>query len=885
MMSLTSGTHLGPYEILSPLGAGGQGEVYKARDARLERTVAIKVLPAQVAADPAARERFEREARAIAALNHPHICVLHDIGRHEGIDFLVMEYLEGETLAERLARGALSLSQTLEYAIPISDALDKAHRAGIVHRDLKPGNIMLTKAGAKLLDFGLAKRRAPLAGSADSALPTRDLTAQGAIVGTLQYMAPEQLEGKEADSRADLWALGAVLYEMVTGKKAFEGKSQASLIAAILEHEPEAISVVQPLSPPLLNLVVENCLAKDPNDRFQSAGDLCRALHWVSEARVEARAVRGWRGRRDRQVWALVSLLLLGLLSAFSLLYIRSPPADTLEEHVQVVTPPTTDPISIAISPDGRRLVFVASSEGKSQLWLRPLESVTAQPLPGTEGASSPFWSPDSRSIGFFAEGKLRRIDIAGGLVQTVANAALARGGTWNGDGVILFSPASSSPLYRVSATGGEPVAVTRLDPQHFSHRFPQFLPDGRHFVFSAQGSPQGVYVASLDTLTARRLFSADTAAVVTPEHLLFVREGTLVAQRFDWRKRELSGGPFPVTEKVALEESGRFRVGAFSASTTGVLAYRTGGAINRQLLWFDRAGKPLARTGAAESSSTSNPELSPDGKRVALNSDVSGNSDIWLLETARGVLSRFTFDADVDNCPVWSPDGSRLVFESHRNGVPGLYRKLASGAGAEEPLLEASDHPSPTDWSRDGGFILYRKLDPKTGFDLWVLPVLPQAGDRKPFAFVNTSFEEREGQFSPDGRWVAYQSNESGRFEVYVQPFPGPGGKWQVSTEGGAQPRFRADGRELFYIGLDGTLMAAPITPAAAGQPLEAGTPVALFPTRIAGGAVPGTVLKHQYAVAPDGQRFLINVTTEEAVTSPITLILHWKPGPRSKP
>ncbi len=883
-MSLTSGTHLGPYEVLAPVGAGGMGEVYKARDARLERTVAIKVLPADVAADPAARERFEREARAIAALNHPHICILHDIGRHEGIDFLVMEYLKGETLAERVARGALPLSQVLEYAIQISDALDKAHRAGIVHRDLKPRNIMLTKAGAKLLDFGLAKLRAPLAGSADSVLPTQDLTAQGAIVGTLQYMAPEQLEGKEADSRADLWALGAVLYEMVTARKAFEGKSQASLIAAILEHEPEAMESVQPLSPSLLNRVVKNCLAKDANDRFQSAGDLSRALSWVSEEKTDARPAPG---RRDRLLWALLSLL-LGLLTALSVLYFQSAPPDPPEERLQVVTPPTTDPISMAISPDGRQLVFVASSEGKSQLWLRPIESVTAHPLRGTEGASSPFWSPDSRSIGFFAEGKLKRIDIAGGQVQTVTNAALARGGTWNGDGVILFSPASSGPIYRVSATGGEPVEMTRLDPQHFGHRFPQFLPDGRHFVFYALGSPetQGVYVASLDTLTARRLLYANTAVVVAPGHLLFVSEGTLVAQRFDLGKRELSGDPFPVTDQVALDESLRFGVGAFSASTTGVLAYRTSAAENRQLMWFDRAGRPLARTGAAESPSTANPELSPDGRRVAMNRDVSGNPDIWLLETARGVLSRFTVDADVDNCPVWSPDGSRLVFESHRKGVPGLYQKLASGVGPEEPLLSSSEHPSPTDWSRDGRFILYRTLNPKTRYDLWVLPVSPQAGDRKPFAFVNTSFEEREGQFSPDGRWVAYQSNESGRFEVYVQPFPGPGGKWQVSTEGGAQPRWRGDGRELFYIRLDGKLMAVPVTPAAAGQAFEAGSPVALFETRIVGGAILAVgPLKHQYAVAPDGQRFLINITTEEAVTSPITLILHWKPAPRSKP
>jgi serine/threonine protein kinase len=859
------------------------GEVYRARDTRLERTVAIKVLPADVAADPSAKERFEREARAVAALNHPHICVLHDIGRHENTDFLVLEYLEGQTLDERLSRGALSLPQALEYAVQICDALDRAHRAGIVHRDLKPRNIMLTRAGAKLLDFGLAKWRAPVA-SSDSGLPTRDLTAQGAIVGTLQYMAPEQLEGKEADSRADLWALGLVIHEMVTGRKAFDGKSQASLIAAILEHEPEAMDSVQPLSPPLLNRVVQRCLAKDPCERAQSAADVRSMLRWVSEGTVEARPAPG---RRDRLSWALSSLLFLALLSSLGFLLYRRPPDDSPEMRLQVVTPPTTDPVSLAISPDGSRLVFVGSTEGVSRLWLRPLESETSQPLAGTEGATYPFWSPDSRSIAFFSEGKLRRIDAAGGPAQALASAARGMGGTWNRDGVIVFG-IPGGPLYQVPAAGGEPAPVTRLGPLQTGHRFPQFLPDGRHFVFFAGGDELGMFVASLDSLEARRVLEADNSAVVAPGHLLFLRGETLVAQPFDSATLELSGDPFPVAEEVTFDESlGQGAVGAFSASTNGVLAYRTGSARSgRQLIWFDRAGTALPSAGVIEPSSIANPELSPDGQRVALNRIVDGNNDIWVLETARGALSRLTFDSGLDHSPLWSPDGSRLAFFSTRTGIRGLYQKLASAAGAEEPLYPISAPFLPTDWSRDGRFILCRELKPETGYDLFVMPVSLPVSERKLIPFANSIYQEREGKFSPDGKWVAYQSDESGRFEVYVQAFPGPGAKTLVSTGGGAQPRWRADGRELFYIGLDGKMMAAPITLAEDGDFLEAGTAVALFATRIAGGPILATgPMRHQYAVAPDGQRFLINVATEEAVRSPITLVLNWKPAMASKP
>jgi hypothetical protein len=536
----------------------------------------------------------------------------------------------------------------------------------------------------------------------------------------------------------------------------------------------------------------------------------------------------------------------------------------------------------MAISPDGRLLTFVASSESKSQLWLRPLDSLMAQALPGTEDASYPFWSPDSRSIAFFARGSLRRLDLAGGMVQALAPAARGMGGSWNRDGVIVYAPSPGGPLYRTSARGGESVALTRLDPLHTSHRFPQFLPDGRHFVFNVGGDlgVLGVYVASLDGPEARQLIPADAAAVVAPGYLLFGRGETLVAQAFDSGKLELTGDPFLVADQVALEYLGQGAVGAWSASTTGVLAYRTGAVTgNRKLVWFDRSGTALEHPGEVESPTIANPELSPDGRRVAFNQMTSGNNDIWVLDMERGVQSRLTFDEGLDHSPLWSPDGSHLVFWSNRKGIRGVYRALASGGGAGENLYTRLEPFLPTDWSRDGRFILCRELNAKTGYDLWILPFSPQGGDQTLIPFANTSFQEREGKFSPDGRWVAYESDESGRYEVYLQAFPGPGGKFQVSTDGGAQPRFRADGQELFYIGLDAKLMAVPIALTEGGEP-DLGAPVALFQTRIAGGPilVPGP-LRHQYAVARDGQRFLINVVTEEAVTSPITLVLHWKP------
>ena len=881
-MGLTIGTRLGPYEILAALGAGGMGEVYRARDTRLQRDVAIKVLPSHVSGDLELRERFEREARTVAALNHRHICTVHDVGHQDGIDFLVMEYLDGDTVAARLAKGALPLDQALRHAIEIADALDKAHRAGIVHRDLKPGNIILTKSGAKLLDFGLAKvTPAVVAASGLSVAPTLQtpVTMQGTILGTLQYMAPEQIEGQEADARTDIFAFGAVLYEMVTGKKAFEGKTQASLIGAILKDDPPPISTLQPLTPASLDRIVTTCLAKDPDDRWQTARDLLRELQWSTESAVTAAAPAAARRRSSLRLWTTVGAAscAAALLAFGASLYVRSSVPPPVITRLDVVTPPTSDAFSFAISPDGRQLTFVANGEKSSQLWVRRLDQITAQPLTGTDGASFPFWAPDARAIGFFADGKLKRIDLAGGAPQVLADVGQGRGGTWSSDGVIVFGQASPGALMRVMATGGTPVQITRVAPGQGSHRFPQFLPDGRRVLFSmAAGRQQtfGVYVVSLDGGEPTRVLPAETAAAYAPSgYLLLVRQGVLLAQRFDATHATLAGEPIPLAQSVGTDDG--FFHSAFSVSATGVLAYRAGEANRRQLAWVDRAGKVLGTIGSPDEDSLGGPELDADGQRVAVNRTVSGNTDVWLINVGRGVASRFTFDAAIDSSPVWSPDGSQVVFRSGRNGVYDLFVKPAGGAADERPLLVNAQSKNPVDWSRDGRVLLYSAQDLKTGSDLWALPM---TGDRKPFPVVQSSFDEIEGQFSPDGRWLAYASNESGSYEIYVRPFQGTGGKWQMSTAGGRQPRWGRDGRELFYVTPDNSLMAVPIRAAPGAQTVDAGAPVALFTSRLASGAniyAAGYSAMAQYAVAADG-RFLMNVAND-AVASPITVVLNW--------
>jgi Tol biopolymer transport system component len=860
------------------------GEVYRARDTRLDRTVAVKILPERLSSNPERRQRFDREARAISSLSHPHICSLHDVGQQDGIDYLVMEYIEGESLADRLKKGPLPLNQAMSYAIQVADALDKAHRAGIVHRDLKPANIMLTRSGAKLLDFGLAKllgnnRDGDLPGQSN--LPTEpiSLTGEGTIVGTFQYMAPEQLEAGQVDARTDIFAFGAVLYEMITGRKAFTGKSRASLIAAILERDPEPISVIQPMTPPAMDRVVKTCLEKDPDERWQTAHDLMRELKWLSESGSDASttariAVRG--RNRERLAWmTATAILLLALPVAlpFAIAYLRQTPVDTRAVRLSIPAPSLTAAGgALAISPDGRRLAFMATdSSGKGRLWVRPLDSLTPQPLPETDGANYPFWSPDSRFIGFFAGGKLKKIDASGGPPQPLCDAPMGRGGTWNRDGVIVFAPGFASALYRVSAAGGEAAPLTTLDQaSESSHRWPQFLPDGSHFLYlSRQGDRTGIYLGSLDSKGTRRILdTAFNAAYAPPGYLVFVRESALMAQPFDTGKLELTGEPLAVAGQVGLDT--RNSGSLFTLSENGLLAYESAGEIsNSQLAWYDRAGKQMSTVGRAGNYYSIG--LSPEENSVAVERAEKGNFDIWLIDVARNTPTRFTFDPAWDRSPIWSPDGSRIVFSSIRPILSDLYVKPANGSSNEQLLLKTSQAKMPTDWSSDGKLILYTESNTKGKIDIWVLPL---EGDRTPKPFLQDDFEKLSAKFSPDGKWVAYSSDESGQTQVYVRPFPVPGGKYQVSSAGGSQPVWRRDGKELFYIGADGKLMALEVK---RSSKFEAGDVKVLFDTHIgnvfSSGLLPS---RTNYAVSGDGQRFLMNSFMETSAL-PITVVLNW--------
>jgi serine/threonine protein kinase/Tol biopolymer transport system component len=893
-MAILPGRRLGPYEILTAIGAGGMGEVYKARDIRLDRIVAIKVLPAHLADRAELRERFEREAKSIASLNHPHICTLHDTGHQDDTDFLVMEYLEGETLAQRLLKGPLPIQQVLQYAIEIADALDKAHRKGITHRDLKPGNIMLTKSGTKLLDFGLAKlAQEAVPATPESQLPTMtgSITGEGTILGTLQYMAPEQVEAKEVDARTDIFALGAVVYEMATGKRAFEGKTSASVMAKILEAEPPPMTSLQPMTPPALDRVVKKCLAKEPDARWQSASDLTDELKWIAEGGSHSGELAPVVSTRKsplgeaRLAWFVASVLFLTMLALGSYSYFRSPTEQVRMVRFSLFPPDgwslagpgavtTGASAPVAISPDGERVAFVAASaEGKTLLWVRSLETLSAQSLTGTEGATSPFWSPDSRSLGFFAGGKLKRIDVSGGPPIALGDAPDNRGGAWSRDGLILFAPTNISALQKVSASGGVPATATVLSRGELGHIRPSFLPDGRHFLYSTiaprSGSGGPIYLGSLDSAERKLLLNATSAnALYTQSNLLFLRDTTLVAQPFDARRLVLMGDAFPVADQIRI--SGSLQPYAdFSASQNGALAYQMRAeTANSQLLWFDRAGKQIGLVG--NSAAYTDLELSPDGKRASVSIPDEGKGrNIWLYDLARGLRTRFTFDPADQFTSIWSPDGSQIVFNSRRNGSLGLFQKAASGAGIEETLLDDNLDKFPMSWSSDSRLILYVSSGPSRGNDLFVLPL---AGDRKPYAFLQTEFSEPEGRISPDGRWVAYCSNESGRNEIYVTSFPSTGGKWQISAAGGTFPRWRHDGSEIFYLAPDNKLMAASVSGKDTG--FEVGAVKPLFPTRIVTGG------NYKYDVSADGQRFLIVAASEQAASSPITIVLNWTAG-----
>ncbi len=876
-MTLTAGSRLGPYEILAPIGAGGMGEVYKSRDTRLDRTVAVKVLSAHLSEAPAVRQRFDREARTISQLSHPHICAVYDVGHEDGTDYLVMEYLEGETLAERLTNGPLPAEQTLRYGVEIADALDRAHRSGIVHRDLKPGNVMLTQSGVKLLDFGLAKVFSPATSPQNlTGLPTQaNLTAEGTILGTLQYMAPEQLEAKEADARTDIFAFGAVLYEMATGRKAFAGTSQASLIGAILHTEPAPLLAVQPMSPPGLERVVKRCLAKQPERRWQSARDIVLELEEVREksgtpATETLPTRRRWGGAAG---WAAAAALLAALLGSLLLRPHRGGPTPTTRLRFAIAPPVGTAFQGMpAISPDGRRLAFVATtSDGHDFLYIRPLDSLEARRLEGTDGASYPFWAPDGRSLAFFAQGKLARMDAAGGSPVLLCDAPNSRGGSWGSRGTIVFSINAGGEVHRVGENGGQSSSLPHLvaRPQE-TNRWPSFLPDGQHFLyFVLSGDPKssGTYVGSLDLKETTRLGSADGGGLYAAPGFLLYRSGDrLMGQRFDAERRVVTGEAFPVVEQIRWNGVATAALSA-SASETGLLVYQTGGATESRLQLYDRAGRELQAIGSP--GAYWEPAFSPDARRLAVSRiDTEGLAGaIWAGDLDRGNLVRLSSQALIAATSLWSADGRRILYSAFPSGE--VYIRDAGGAEAERMLFRSPGFTPLDDWSRDGRLIFYETIDWRIFHnDVWVRDM--QTGQSRPV--LQAKFNQYGARLSPDGSWLAYQSEESGISEIFVRSFPESRERRQVSSGGGSQPRWRGDGRELFYISPDSKLMAVEVGTA---TPFEAGPARALFQTRI----LPLIEARNHYDAAADGQRFVVNSRRPEDASLPILVVSGWIP------
>jgi serine/threonine protein kinase len=885
-MTLSSGAHLGPYEITASLGRGGMGEVYQAHDPRLDRTVAIKVMGGALAALEG-RETLEREARAIAALNHPHICALHDVGRDGETPFLVMEYVRGETLAARLLRGPIPPREMVRFAIQIAEALDHAHRHGVVHRDLKPANVMLTTSGVKVLDFGLATLRAvapvqvPMDGTPVVSHP---LTSDRSLLGTIYYMAPERLEEREGNEASDIFALGAVMYEMATGRRPFDSSSPAGVIAAVLHSDPPPPSSVNPDVPPSIDWVIDKALAKRPDMRWRAAGDVVEVLRWI--ARAPSRPVGLPEPAKPERPNRLLIPLAIGLLVVAAGVFVAfarglGAPVPELPALMFSILPPpgggfTPTPSSVptaqfALSPNGRQLVYVASvGRDAQQLWLRPLDSLVAEAIPGTQGAEYPFWSPDSEAVGFFANGALKRVDIGGGPARVLASAPHGRGGAWNRNGLILFSPDTQTGLFRVPAAGGDATPLTHVDTgrHEASHRWPQFLNDDRHFLYFVQTTSPGshlVALGDLETPAPRKLITSPlSAAYVPPDRLLFVADDALMAARFDVRDARIVGEPAAIVSTVA--GSSNFHA-AFSTSDTGMLAYASSAA-SADLVWFDRAGTRTGTVGPA--AEYVDFRLSPDDQQIAI-AEVDAQShrpDIRVLDLVRGAKLRLTSDAATDASPVWSPDGSRIVFRSNPGGLHDLFVKPANGAARSVPVLRTPYAKYPTDWTAAGQIVYTDQRE--SGSDIWI--VSPDGSNNMPL--VLTPFSEMQGQVSPDGTWLAYSSLETGRPEVYVRSFADSATQWQVSANGGIDPRWRRDAQELFYVSADSWLMSVPF---ADGRPAA---PRRLFQVHV---APPGDPYLSNYDVTADGQRFLVKVPAHDITSTPIHIVANWPNAKRA--
>ncbi|MFL6281057.1 MAG: protein kinase domain-containing protein [Vicinamibacterales bacterium] len=887
-MAFEPGRRVGPYEVVAPLGAGGMGDVYRARDMRLDRTVAIKVLKGTLVADAESRQRFEQEARAIAALNDPHICTIHDVGRDGDLEYLVLEYLEGETLADRLSRAPdLAIRETIEIAIQIADALDHAHRAGIAHRDLKPGNVMLVRRAGpsgvpdvKLLDFGLAGRTAAVSPQADPSLDattgvslvaTRPATSTvpSGFSGTIPYMAPEQLNGDPGDHRADIFSFGCVLYEMLAGRKAFDGATPLTVIAAITSTEPPPTTRLQPPQP-ILEHLMRRCLEKDRERRWQNMGDVAGELRWVRDRPGPVVAPPAKPSRVPWMVATAAVTIATALAIAAWTVRGRAAAVPQPPLRFELATSPTDDP-SVALSPDGTQLAFVANQNHVPMIWLRSFDTIESRVLNGTEGASFPFWSPDGRAIGFFAADKLKRIDIGGGTPLAIVPASNARGGTWNADGVILFSAGVSAPIVRVSIRGGEVENVTEVNAGSGpAHRLPQFLPDGKRFLFtSALGTPEtnGVYLGSLDKTPPARVLAGDVGGrFAPPDRLLTIRQGALQAYSFDPGSGKVQGEPVVVAQGFA----GGSATSGIATSSTGVLAYRGGTLQRRQLVWVNRQGNIDRTIGEPTTDFLSAPELSADERSVVVFSQRTGDNEVWAIELARNLASRITQGPPTSGHPIWDPDGQHVVFTSRRFGG-GPARQAVVG-GQAEPLFPTGEKGQPLSWTRDRHYLLVRRANEKTGFDL---AAVSTRGDRD-ILVSQLPGDETEGQFSPDGSWVAIVSNDGGQPEVFVQSFPEPKERKQVSTAGGTQVRWSADGKEVFYIAPDGTMMAVSL--GFSGAALDPKLPTRMFQTHLATGTnVLG--MKPQYAVSRD-RRFLLNTAVETA-SAPIVVSLNWMKKP----